>query len=54
MKLDGDRIIIESRTEINKLIAMVDMYVESGECDEDGMEELARLSKQLRVLYMEW
>lgn len=55
MKLERDKIVIESRYEIDDIIKMIEVYQHSGE-DRASVtdEELERLKGQLDVLYMTW
>lgn len=55
MKLNGDKILIESRYEIDDIIKMVEVYQKSNEKRNSLTdEELNRLKDQLDVLYMSW
>ena len=54
MKLDGDKIVIESRYEINDIQAMIDCYLKHGEPKWWSKEELEKLRDKLDVLYMCW
>ena len=55
MTLQGDKIVIESRYEIDDIIKMIEVYQKS--CEKRNSltdEELNRLKDQLDVLYMSW
>ena len=54
MKLDGDKIVIESRYEINDIQAMIDCYLKHSKPEWLSKEELERLRDKLDVLYMCW
>lgn len=55
MKLNGDKIVIESRYEIDDIIKMIEVYQKSGERKMHVTdEELNRIKDQLDVLYMTW
>lgn len=55
MKLTGDKIVIESRYEIDDIIKMIEVYQKSGERKNHVTDdELNRLKDQLDVLYMSW
>lgn len=55
MRLNEDTIVIESRSEIDDIIRMIEVYQQSGEHPESlTQDELNRLKKQLDVLYMCW
>lgn len=54
MKLDGDKIVIESRYEINDIQAMIDCYLKHSKPEWLSKEELERLWDKLDVLYMCW
>lgn len=55
MKLDGDKLVIESRYEIDDIMDMIDMYLKSGkEPARLSREELEHLKGQLDALYMCW
>ena len=54
MKLEGDRIVIESRYEIDDIIDMIDTYQKHKEPKWLNREELELLKKQLDALYMCW
>ena len=55
MKLNGDKIVIESRYEIDDIIKMIEVYQKSREKRNSLTdEELNRLKDQLDVLYMTW
>lgn len=55
MKLQGDKIVIESRYEIDDIIKMIEVYQKSGERKMYVTdEELNRIKDQLDVLYMTW
>lgn len=54
MKLDNDKIIIESRYEIDDIQEMIDCYLKYGEPRCITKEELERIRKQLDTLYMCW
>ncbi|MBO5093176.1 MAG: hypothetical protein J6C33_02330 [Lachnospiraceae bacterium] len=54
MKLTGDKIIIESRYEIDDIQAMIDCYLEHGRQEDVTKSELKRLRDELDALYMCW
>lgn len=54
MKLDGDRIVIESRYEINDLIRMIELYEKQGKFDCVTQKELTELKDRLDALFMSW
>lgn len=55
MKLERDKIVIESRYEIDDIIKMIEMYQRSNERPAYvSNEELERVKNQLDVLYMTW
>lgn len=54
MKLDGDKIVIESRYEIDDIQAMIDCYLKNGKPERVSKEELKKLREQLDALYMCW
>lgn len=55
MKVQGDKIVIESRSEIDDIIKMIEVYQRSGEKPNCLSEdELNRLKDQLDTLYMCW
>ena len=54
MKLEGDRIVIESRYEIDDIIDMIDTYQKHKEPKRLNREELELLKEQLDALYMCW
>lgn len=55
MKLNGDKIVIESRYEIDDIIKMIEVYQKSNEKRNSLTdEELNRIKEQLDVLYMTW
>lgn len=54
MKLDGDKIVIESRYEIDDIQAMIDCYLKNGKPKRVSKEELTTLREQLDALYMCW
>lgn len=55
MKLDGDKIVIESRYEIDDIMDMIDTYLASNkEPARLSRDELEHLKGQLDALYMCW
>lgn len=54
MKLDGDKIVIESRYEIDDIQTMIDCYLINGKPERVSKEELTALRKKLDALYMCW
>ena len=54
MKLAEDKIIIESRYEIDDIQAMIDCYLEHGRQEHVTKTELKRLQDGLDALYMCW
>lgn len=55
MTLQGDKIVIESRYEIDDIIKMIEVYQKSSEKRNSLTdEELNRIKDQLDVLYMTW
>lgn len=55
MKLQGDKIVIESRYEIDDLIKMIEVYQKSNEKKYSLTDEsLNRLKDQLDALYISW
>lgn len=54
MKLDGDKIVIESRYEIDDFQAMIDCYLKNGKPERVSKEELKKLRDKLDALYMCW
>lgn len=59
MKLEQDRIVLESRYEIDDILDMIDCYethlTVTGERPASvTMEELNKLKSQLDVLYLSW
>lgn len=55
MKLDGDKILIESRYEIDDIIKMIELYQRSSEHKKYVTnDELEQIKKQLDMLYMTW
>lgn len=55
MKLNGDKIVIESRYEIDDIIKMIELYQKSGERKSYVTnDELEQIKKQLDTLYMTW
>lgn len=55
MKLNGDKIVIESRYEIDDIIKMIEVYQKSNEKRNSLTDdELNRIKEQLDVLYMTW
>jgi len=54
MKLQGDKIVIESRYEIDDLIKMIECYQAHEKPDRITPEELDKLKNQLDSLYMCW
>ena len=54
MKLEGDKIVIESRYEINDIQSMIECYLEYGKPERMTKEDLTELQKKLDTLYMSW
>lgn len=54
MRLEGDKIVIESRYEIDEIINMIELYKEKGDPRRLTKEELTDLQKKLDGLYMTW
>jgi len=54
MKLDGDKIVIESRYEIDDIIKMIECYQQHETPDRLTQRELDTLKNQLDALYMCW
>lgn len=54
MVLENDKILIESRREINDLQEMIDCYLANCEPRNISKEDLEKLRKQLDILYMCW
>lgn len=55
MKLDRDRIVIESRYEIDDIMDMIDVYLKSKPKMKSVTEqELKQLREQLDALFMCW
>lgn len=54
MKLDGDKIMIESRYEIDDIQAMIDCYLKNCKPERVSKEELKTLRERLDALYMCW
>lgn len=54
MKLDGDKVVIESRYEIDDLVKMIELYEAKGKYVSVTQEELDDLKSQLDALFMAW
>lgn len=54
MRLDGDKIVIESRYEIDEIQEMIDCYLKNGKPERLSKEELTAIKKNLDALYMCW
>lgn len=54
MKLDGDKIVIESRYEIDDIQAMIECFLKHGKPERVSEEELKKLRDALDGLYMCW
>lgn len=54
MKLENDRIVIESRSEIGLLQDMIEKYIESEKMDENDKQELEEIKGQLDGLWYSW
>lgn len=55
MKIENDKLVLESRSEIDKLQEMIAVYLESGKSISDAdRAELQHIQHQLDVLYMTW
>ena len=55
MKLDGDKIVIERRDELDVLTTMIECYLKHGGRMPEGTEEdLLKLKRQLDALWYAW
>lgn len=54
MKLENDRIVIESRSEISLLQDMIEKYVKSEKMDESDKQGLEKIKEQLDGLWYSW
>ncbi len=52
MRLDRDKIVIESRQEIDTLQDMMQQYMEKNELSESEKRNISRIVSQLDALYM--
>lgn len=54
MKLNGDKIVIESRYEIDDIQAMIDCFLKNGKPERVSKEDLITIKNNLDALYMCW
>ncbi|MCD8010120.1 MAG: hypothetical protein LUF34_04895 [Lachnospiraceae bacterium] len=54
MRLDRDKIVIESRREIDTIQDMMQLYMEKNKLSESEKQNIARIVSQLDALYMSW
>lgn len=55
MKLENDKLVIESRYEIDDLMNMIDAYLKSNpKMQSVTVEELEKIKNQLDVLFLSW
>lgn len=54
MKLDRDKIVIESRSEIDTIQNMMQQYLEKNKLPENEKRDISQIISQLDALYMCW
>ncbi len=54
MQLLGDKIVIESRKEIDQTREMIDCFLKSGKADDHMKNDLKVIKEKLDGLYMCW
>jgi hypothetical protein len=54
MQLLGDKIVIESRKEIDQTQEMIDCFLKSGKADDHMKNDLKVIKEKLDGLYMCW
>lgn len=54
MKLNNDKIVIESRSDIDLIQEMISLLLEKGQIKEREKKEIERLDEQLEALYISW
>ncbi|MCD8155487.1 MAG: hypothetical protein LUF78_12550 [Clostridiales bacterium] len=54
MRLDRDKIVIESRREIDTLQDMMQEYLKKNKLSESEKQNIAQIVSQLDALYMSW
>lgn len=54
MKCENDRIIFESRREIEKLQDVCEIAIACGDCNEEEKKIAEKLSELLESIYLSW